>query len=87
MMTKAPHGWIWLDDDGWEHNPSSQHPQKRGEAQYGTEFRPATEAEASSPDFFRCPEIHMNLTAERVTAIPTGAGWIEVHQLEFKSND
>lgn len=50
---KAPHGWIFLDDDGWEHDPNPQHPQERGEAEYATEFRPATAEEAASPDFFR----------------------------------
>jgi hypothetical protein len=51
----APYGWIWLDDDGWEHDPNPQHPQKRGEAEYGNHFRSATAVEAKSPEFFRCP--------------------------------
>lgn len=53
----APHGWVWLDDDGWEHDPDPQHPHERGEAQYGEDFRPATQEEAESPDFFRCPTV------------------------------
>jgi len=55
----APYGWIWLDDDGWEHDADSQHPQKRGEAQFGMNFRPATRIEAGSPDFFRPKRINM----------------------------
>ncbi len=58
-IRNAPHGWIFLDDDGWEHDPDPQHPQKRGEAQYGTNFRPATASEAASPDFFRAQKIHI----------------------------
>ena len=54
--TPAPFGWIWLDDGGWEHNASEQHPHERGEAEGGEQFRPATAEEAASPDFFRCPE-------------------------------
>jgi len=65
-MARARYGWIWLDDDGWEHNPNTQHPQSRGEAEYGTDFRPATKAEASSPDFFRCPEVHIDFATGKV---------------------
>jgi hypothetical protein len=56
-VTKAPHGWVWLDDDGWEHDPDPQHPQERGEADYGKEFRPATAEEAASPEFFRAGKV------------------------------
>ena len=62
-MSEAPFGWIWLDDDGWEHNPSSQHPQERGEAKYGTCFRPATKEEAESCQLSRCAEIHYRFGA------------------------
>src|SRR3954452_2834982 len=57
----APYGWVWLDDDGWEHSPSGQHPHERGEAEWGEQFRPATAEEATSSAFFRCPEVHINL--------------------------
>ena len=66
MESDAPHGWIWLDDDGWEHNPSEQHPHERGEAEWGEQFRPATLDEALSPDFFRCPEVHISLLTGEV---------------------
>lgn len=61
MSIDAPYGWIFLDDDGWEHDPSEQHPQERGEAQYGTDFRPATKEEAESAEFFRCPKVLIDL--------------------------
>lgn len=61
---KAPHGWIWFDDDGWEHSPDPQHPHERGEAQYGTGFRPATAEEAASDEFFRPGVIAYSLLPE-----------------------
>lgn len=69
---EAEFGWIWSDDEGWEHNPLPWHPHERGEAQYGMHFRPATEAEARSPDFLRCPEVHIDLFTGEQTI--TGAG-------------
>jgi hypothetical protein len=62
-MLQAKHGWVWLDDDGWEHNPNPQHPQKRGEADYGSRFRPATADDAQSPEYLRVPEVHMTFGA------------------------
>ena len=64
-LIEAPHGWVWMDDDGWEYSPIHQHPQLRGEAEYGKEFRPATAAEAQSPDFFRPAEVHMTFGGNR----------------------
>lgn len=82
--SEAPHGWVWLDDDGPEHSPDPDHPHIRGQAEYGAGFRPATADEAISPDFFRCPEVQMRLVADTKTTIPTVDGRsIEVHQLVF----
>lgn len=61
MTEHAPYGWVWLDDDGWEHDPDPTHPQERGEAEYGTEFRPATKAEAISDEYYRAPKVFVSL--------------------------
>ena len=65
LQIEAPHGWVFCDDDGWEHNPNPQHPQARGEAEYGENFRPATAEEAASPDYFRAPAIHMSFASSQ----------------------
>lgn len=81
--TPAPHGWVWLDDDGWEHSASEQHPQDRGEAEYGDQFRPATAEEAASPAFLRCPEVHRALALDYVAVVPSmTGGWIKVAVLK-----
>jgi hypothetical protein len=64
---ESKNGWIFLDDDGWEHDPNPQHPHERGEAQYATDFRRATKREAKSKRFFRAVEVHHSLATGETT--------------------
>lgn len=59
---ESPYGWIWMDNHPkcptWEYDERSQHPHKRGEAKNGTQFRPVTKEEKSTPGF-QATEAHL----------------------------
>lgn len=69
----APHGWIFLDDDGWEHDGREQHPHDRGEAEYATNFRPATAKEARSRRFFRASRSTVSFQTGKQTIVSGGS--------------